>query len=94
MRRALALPPEQFLDHLREEGTGYILLGSLQATEIGRLPQAMRLHCEALAVEAFFPERTWLFRIRSPSEPASNDGCEAIAQSTELNRNRRFGVDP
>ena len=80
--------------HHVEDLAVHLLLGSLQATEIGRLPEAMRLHCEALAVEAFFPERTWLFRIRTPSEPASNDGCEAIAQSTELNRNRRFGVDP
>jgi hypothetical protein len=94
LRGALALPVEEFLPHLREQGTDYILLGSLQATEVGRLPDAMRLHCEALAVEAFFPERTWLFRIRAAHEPPSREGCVAIEKSAELNRNRRFGADP
>jgi hypothetical protein len=94
VRRALAVGPDGFLRHLREAGTDYILLGSLQAMEVGRLPERMKLHCEALAVEAFFPERTWLFRVRAPGEPAARDGCDAIDLSVELNRDRRFGVDP
>lgn len=94
VRRATSVEPENFLTHLRETGTDYILLGSLQATEVGRLPQRMKLHCEALAVEAFFPARTWLFRLRSSDEPTARDACDAIDRSIELNRNRRFGVDP
>jgi hypothetical protein len=94
IRGALAVPVEEFLPHLRAQGTDYILLGSLQAMELRRLPRAMAAHCEELAVEAFFPSRTWLFRLRRPGEPRDREACAAVETSQELNRTRNFSSDP
>lgn len=94
IRRALSLPPEEFLRYLRAEGTSYILLGSLQGAETRRLPEAMLPHCETLAVESFFPARTWLFRLRGDGEPRDREACDAIVRSMELNRERDFSRDP
>lgn len=88
--RAIGVPPETFLEHLRTEGTDYILLGSLQLYEIGLLADRLEANCAALAVEQFFPIRTYLFRLRAAGEPPGEDGCNAMARFRAANVNRDF----
>lgn len=91
---ALAQSPDGFLPFLREYGTGFILLGSLQQAEIHRLPDLLEPNCRGLALEAEFPPRTYLFRLRELGEPEGDDGCAAVEASRTANVGRDFTRDP
>lgn len=92
---AVKQPKENFVPHLRSLGVAYILLGSLQGNEPGRLSLTMLDHCRALELVQFFPERTYLFRLRGMAEAADGGAaCAAMEDYRKANRNRRFGVDP
>jgi hypothetical protein len=91
--QALVRPPESFIPFLRDYGTGYVLLGSLQQAEVGRLAELLEATCEALALVEVFPPRTYLLRLRQEGEPPGQDGCEAVAASRRANVGRDFSVN-
>lgn len=92
----IAAPPDsEFIGRVREEGADYILLGSLQADEPARLSRRMLANCDSLTLEAFFPERTYLFRVATPASAVERRvSCEALARYRAANIGRRFGIDP
>jgi hypothetical protein len=86
-RLALAQSEEAFLPFLREQGASWILLGSLQLHEPGRLLDAVEANCSRLTVAAYFPARTWLFSLRPPASAEEADAaCRAAAEYRERNR--------
>ncbi len=94
-KRALATAEETFLSGLREQGVAYVLLASLQINEPGRILDLLEANCGSLDALAFFPARTWLFRVRAPDEGIGDgSGCTALAQYREANIGRDFERDP
>lgn len=88
---ALAQSDEAFLPFLREQGASWILLGSLELHEPGRLLDAVEANCERLTVAAYFPARTWLFSLRPPASAAEAEAsCQAAAEYRDRNRDRDF----
>ncbi|MGD8278402.1 MAG: hypothetical protein PVH00_10270, partial [Gemmatimonadota bacterium] len=93
-RRALSRNDEQFLPFLRQQGASWILLGSLQLHEPGRLLDAVEANCARLTVAAYFPARTWLFSLDPPASAVEVDrSCQAAAEYRERNRDRDFERD-
>lgn len=85
-----ASPPDTaFIPRIRRLGAGYILLGSLQSMEPGLLSRRMLANCDALILERYFPERTYLFRVAPPgSEAGKRESCEAMARYRYANIGR------
>ncbi|HEY2804690.1 MAG TPA: hypothetical protein VGI92_02410 [Gemmatimonadales bacterium] len=73
-------------------GAHWLLLSSVQAIETGPLLKRLHDECGDLVVEATFPPRTWLFRLRD-RPAADSSGCRAIAEYQRLNRGRNFDTD-
>jgi hypothetical protein len=99
--RALAEPKEQFLEHLRAQDVEYILLGSLQFREPLQLAGYLEPECRSLELVSFFPQRTYLFRIREPEDMAISApdsiaaaACAAVARYRAANVGRDFERDP
>jgi hypothetical protein len=92
----IAFPPDsEFIGRIRREGAGYILLGSLQSQEPGRLSRRMMASCDKLTLEAFFPARTYLFRVETPpTAEGRRVSCEAMVRYRAANIGRNFGGDP
>lgn len=82
-----------YVDGLRRLGVDYVVLGSTHVDELRRLAPRLERQCEQLEVEAFFPPRTYLFRIRNGSAPGEPAACEAIEHHRNANTNRRFVDD-
>jgi hypothetical protein len=93
-RRALAQADTDFIDHLRGTRTEYILLGSLQGSEPGRLAGLLQTNCDALELVAFFPARTYLFRVRDAGQNSDGRACDAVRRYRIANANRDFLRDP
>lgn len=93
-RAALAQPPAEFLDHVRDQGADYILLGSLQFRELDDLSERMAAACSRLTVAAYFPTRTWLFSLQEPETAAAAEAsCAAVMEHRNLNQGRDFQLD-
>ncbi len=91
----LTWPPERFAAEARRAGAEYILLGSLHTLEIGSLAEAVQASCEELALEAYFPPRTYLLRIRGDGDAQVGEtACEAVAEYQRRNQSRDFARDP
>lgn len=87
-------PDSLFIPRIRERGAQYILLGSLQSQEPGRLSRRMMANCDALTRVAFFPPRTWLFRVERPDgEDGRRASCQAMARYRAANVSRDFVLD-
>lgn len=85
---------ESLLPELYRTGTGYVLLGSLQAAEPTRLADALAANCRRIEPQEFFPPRTYLFRVLSQDAPDGEQaGCEAVAEYRRLNQGRNFEAD-
>jgi hypothetical protein len=84
---------ERYLDDLRRQGVDYVILGSLHADELVRLAPLLERHCSELEVEAFFPPRTYLFRLADSGPPGEMDACQALDDHRKANANRRFRQD-
>ena len=79
------------LPELRESGVEHVLLGSLQAAEVGSLLNALKESCTALETTAFFAPRTYLFRVREEGSSSSGpNGCAAIEEYRRRNVGRDF----
>jgi hypothetical protein len=86
-----------FLRYVRERGAGWILLGSLHNREPAVLGLLVEANCAALRLEAFFPPRTYLFRIAggsddAPTAPGPDDACAAAAAYVAASEGRSFGT--
>jgi len=93
-RPALARGGDGLLPFLREQGAGWILLGSLQLLEPRRLLDEVEANCSRLRVAAYFPARTWLFALAPPPTAAeASQSCVAAAEYRERNRDRDFELD-
>ena len=87
-----------FLPYVRGRGAGWILLGSLHVRERPALARLVQANCAALRLDAFFPPRTYVFRIMSaPVEAAtasaSNDACAAAAAYLAATEGRSFDAE-
>jgi hypothetical protein len=91
---ALQQHREGFLPFLRAFGTDYVLLGSLQPADVGRLTEQLEASCSELALERAFPPRTFLFRVRERGEARAEDGCQAVAEAKRANLGRNFARGP
>jgi hypothetical protein len=85
--------PQAMPAFLDAGGVPHVLLGSLQAAELYRIPAQLEPHCDRLELLERFPLRTYLFRLR----PAPGDGtaaCAARAEHRRLNEGRDFEAEP
>jgi hypothetical protein len=74
---------------------GWILLGSLQFREPGRMAELIEANCGALRLEATFPPRTYLFRLAASGDApeAGAPACRAIAEYRAAHVGREVGAD-
>lgn len=86
----LARDSSEMLSALRRQGIGWILLGSVQSSEVSRLAPRLQVECSHLAVAAPFSPRTWVFRIREDGEPNDGAACAAVELYRQANRGRNF----
>jgi hypothetical protein len=91
---ALGRASDSFLPVLMEYGADYVLLGSLSASEVARIPDRLEPMCRDLEVMAEFPPRTYLFRVRAADEPRDEHACQALAAARAANEGRDFWRDP
>ena len=88
-------PDSEFIGRIRGRGAQYILLGSLQAREPNGLSRRMLANCDSLTLEAYFPARTYLFRVAAPTSDAGRRAsCDAMVRYRAANLDRIFGPDP
>jgi hypothetical protein len=84
---------------LQRQGADWILLGSLHVAEAPRLAPLLQANCDRLVLEAFFPPRTYLFRVRQEpvapgaTRPRSADACASLADYRQGTRGRQFGAE-
>ena len=54
----------------------------------------MLANCDSLTLEAWFPERTYLFRVEAPTTAAGRRAsCDAMARYRAATIGRNFGDD-
>lgn len=76
---ALAVAPDTLLPYLREQGAEWVLLTHLERAEVNRLQHQLAANCNRLELVAFFPERTYLFRVaNSATDEETTGACEAV----------------
>jgi hypothetical protein len=81
---SLAQDSASFLPWVRAQGAGWILLSSLEVAESNRLARLLSWNCEELEVDAFFPRRTYLFRIAGgPPAERPSEACVAMTAYRE-----------
>jgi hypothetical protein len=91
---AAAAGPGRIIPFLREEGVGYVLLGSLHWADLDHLPNSLEPNCADLELVRSFPARTYLLRLRAPGEQDDGSGCRALADHRMKNVGRDFDRDP
>lgn len=75
--QAIATAPDRFVPFLRSEGGGYVLLGSLRASEIRELLARMEANCDSFRLVRRFPPRTYLFQLKSVDAGSSIDSTQS-----------------
>lgn len=83
-----APPSTDFATLFKNLGVDYVLLGSVHSTEPSTLVDRIGSACDELAVEAYFPPRTYLFRVvaepgAGPDPGTEADACTALEQYRE-----------
>lgn len=74
-----APPSADFAALLRDLGADYVLLGSVHFTEPQVLLERLTSACDELAVEEYFPPRTYLFRVLDgPQGSSGRAACAAL----------------
>ncbi|MBK6420807.1 MAG: hypothetical protein IPF77_01060 [Gemmatimonadetes bacterium] len=94
LNRAFTPDSAHILPGLERQGVGYVLLGHTHSTEVRLLAPALARDCQRLDLLLAEPERSALFRIRSPAEgPGDLRACTALqvyrADSTPVARQRK-----
>jgi hypothetical protein len=93
LQATLVSEEDRYVDDLRRQGVDYVILGSLHTDELQRLAPRLERQCGELEVEAFFPPRTYLFRLGDSGPPGEMDACQALDDHRKANANRRFRQD-
>lgn len=93
LQATLAGDGDDYVDDLRRQGVDYVVLGSLHSDELLRLAPLLEPQCSELEVEAFFPPRTYLFRLGGTGQPSGIDPCQALDDHEKANANRNFVRD-
>lgn len=81
---------DSYIEDLRRQGVDYVMLGSLHTDELRHLAPRLERHCDELEVEAFFPPRTYLFRLGDSGARDGLDACQALENHRKANANRQF----
>lgn len=80
-----------FAGELESYGVSYLLAGALHTSEQNRLPEQLGELCDRLTVEAFFPPRTYLFRLwERPPAQGTEEACAAVERYREANADLTF----
>jgi hypothetical protein len=83
--RPLVLRRVEPWPYLQASGVSWILLGGLKGMERTMFPDWLEPHCRQLALEGFFPPRTYLLRVLPDSAAGDSQACGAIAEFRATN---------
>lgn len=87
---AMAQTPDAFATFLKEAGVDYVLLASVHAMDLERLPTRLQPRCADFRVAFARPPSTYLLAVPDSAAPPDSAACQALEAHRRANLNRTF----